>query len=104
MLYENCEAFLFPSLTEGFGLPVIEAMSFGKPVFLSNSSSLPEIGGSEAFYWDSYEVDHMLSVFNHGMKAKNDGEFAAKVKSWANHFTWEASASKYLNLYSRLLD
>lgn len=57
MLYESCVAFLFPSITEGFGLPVIEAMSFGTPVFLSNSSSLPEVGGNEAFYWNSYEVN-----------------------------------------------
>ena len=50
-LYEHCEAFLFPSLTEGFGLPVVEAMSVGKPVFLSNRTSLPEVGGLDAVYW-----------------------------------------------------
>jgi len=47
--YKNCLAFAFPSLREGFGFPVLEAMTFGKPVFLSNKTSLPEIGGSHAF-------------------------------------------------------
>lgn len=48
---KNCTAFAFPSLAEGFGLPVIEAMSFGKPVFLSDRTSLPEIGGDLAYYF-----------------------------------------------------
>ena len=48
--YKNCSGFVFPSLREGFGLPVIEAMKFGKPVFLSNNTSLPEVGGPDAFF------------------------------------------------------
>ena len=51
---QNCSAFVFPSLREGFGIPPIEAMRFGKPVFLSNNTSLPEIGGAHAFFWDHF--------------------------------------------------
>jgi len=47
-LYENCDVFVFPSLTEGFGFPVLEAMQFGKPVVTSNRTSLPEIAGAVA--------------------------------------------------------
>lgn len=50
-LYRNCQAFLFPSACEGFGMPPIEAMKSGKPVFLSTLTSLPEVGGPDAFYW-----------------------------------------------------
>jgi glycosyltransferase involved in cell wall biosynthesis len=52
--YKNCLAFAFPSVGEGFGLPVLEAMQFGKPVFLSTHTSLPEIGGDAAFYFNDF--------------------------------------------------
>ncbi|RYD85381.1 MAG: glycosyltransferase family 1 protein, partial [Sphingobacteriales bacterium] len=54
--YQNCEAFVFPSIAEGFGLPVIEAMHFGKPVFLSTHTSLPEVGGNAAYYFNSFDA------------------------------------------------
>src|SRR5690606_9695836 len=56
---QNSEAFLFPSIGEGFGLPPIEAMAFGKPVFLSNQASLPEIGADAAFYWEDFDPIYM---------------------------------------------
>lgn len=58
-LFAHCEGFVFPSLSEGFGLPPLEAMHFGKPVFLSRLTSLPEIGGEAACYWDDFEPEHM---------------------------------------------
>ena len=51
-LYRRCRAVVYPSLYEGFGLPVLEAMSFGKPVVCSNAASLPEVGGDAAIYFD----------------------------------------------------
>ncbi|WP_331970752.1 glycosyltransferase family 1 protein, partial [Ohtaekwangia sp.] len=51
---KNCQAFIFPSLAEGFGLPVLEAMYYGKPVFLSKLTSLPEVGGEHAYYFDNF--------------------------------------------------
>ena len=55
-LYRRCAAFCYPSLGEGFGLPVLEAMAAGAPVVISNLSSLPEVGGSAAEYVDPHDV------------------------------------------------
>jgi glycosyltransferase involved in cell wall biosynthesis len=102
-LYQHCYAFVFPSLSEGFGLPVIEAMLFGKPVFLSNNTCLPEIGGSEAFYWKNFNAEDMLQVFEAGMKTyHNDHEKAARIKAHAAQFSWEKAASAYLKLYEQI--
>jgi len=102
--YKNCLAFAFPSLAEGFGLPVIEAMNFGKPVFLSNKTSLPEIGGEHAFYFENFEADHMQAVFKAGMQKYADDQMAPLIKSWASAFTWNRTATQYLNLYQELLN
>ena len=56
-LYSAADAFLFPTLYEGFGIPVIEAQSCGTPVLTSNVSSLPEVGGDAAVYVDPYDVE-----------------------------------------------
>jgi glycosyltransferase involved in cell wall biosynthesis len=58
-LLANCEAFLFPSLAEGFGLPPLEAMHFGTPVFLSDRTSLPEVGGTQAGYFREFSASAM---------------------------------------------
>jgi glycosyltransferase involved in cell wall biosynthesis len=102
-LYKNCYAFVFPSLAEGFGLPVIEAMSVGKPVFLSNLTCLPEIGGKEAFYWNSFEANHMQQIFDNGMKCyEQDLEKKARIILHASQFTWEKAAKAYLRLYQSI--
>lgn len=58
-LFAGAMCFTFPSLYEGFGLPILEAMSFGCPVLTSNVSSLPEVGGDAALYVDPYDVTHI---------------------------------------------
>lgn len=102
---KNCEAFVFPSLREGFGIPPIEAMSFGKPVFLSNSTSLPEIGGEHAFYWDHYEPKYMAETVQNALAVYNrDKEQLSKdYKDHANSFSWEKTARQYLKVYKSLL-
>ena len=100
--YAHCEAFVFPSLAEGFGLPVIEAMHHGKPVFLSTLTSLPEIGGDAAYYFKDFDPDNMAAVLAHGLAdfAANGG--AAKARAHASQFTWEKAAAAYLALYRSL--
>lgn len=103
-LYRNCEAFLFPSRAEGFGLPVIEAMTQGKPVFLSREASLPEIGGPEAFYWPRLDTGTLARVFRQGMEAyREDPGKADRIRDWAGRFTWERAAREYLDLYRDVL-
>lgn len=98
--YQTCEALLFPSLSEGFGLPVIEAMSFGKPVFLSNKTSLPEIGGKEAYYFQNFDPDHLQKTFQEGIQDyQNDPKKAQKISTWAAQFTWEKAAKQYKEMY-----
>lgn len=97
---QNCTAFAFPSLAEGFGLPVIEAMHFGKPVLLSTHTSLPEIGGTLASYFENFEPKHMQEV---AVKAiENHSEERSKAyREWANQFNWDIAAKKYLELYTK---
>src|SRR5690606_29202194 len=103
--YQNCEAFVFPSLREGFGIPPIEAMRFGKPVFLSNNTSLPEIGGEHSFFWDHYDPEYMAKMLKDGMeKFNNNKQF---YENWytarAQSFNWKTTAEKYLEVYKSLL-
>lgn len=103
-LYEHCEAFVFPSLTEGFGFPVLEAMQCGKPVFMSRRTSLPELGGSLGFYWDSFGAEHMAEVFRVGMEAVAAmPTFAAAARARAAEFSWENAARGYLRVYRSIL-
>jgi glycosyltransferase involved in cell wall biosynthesis len=100
----NCEALLFPSLAEGFGLPVIEAMYEGKPVFLSKHTSLPEIGGSMAFYFDNFSEQHMTSLIRSKLNdiSTYRENFEAKSKEYAKQFNWKNCVNQYLDLYTKL--
>ncbi|PHS02332.1 MAG: hypothetical protein COA78_21365 [Blastopirellula sp.] len=103
-LYLNCEAFVFPSLNEGFGLPPIEAMSVGKPVFLAKRTSLPEVGGPHAFYWDEFSGDHLHQVYRDGMQAFNaDPQHKDRLIRYAAQFTWEQAAKQYVDIYESIL-
>jgi len=105
-LYKNCSGFLFPSRIEGFGLPVIEAMRFGKPVFISNKTSLPEIGGDLAYYWNNFDPDHMATVFNSKMQEyeENEEDIKHKIIEYSKLYDWKKSIKQYYNLYLEVLD
>lgn len=100
--YRQCTAFLFPSIAEGFGLPVIEAMHYGKPVFLSNHTSLPEIGSDAAYYFQDFEPGHMQDVLVTGLANFKSSDMAQKARNRAAQFTWEKTAKAYLQLYTDL--
>lgn len=101
--YHNCQALVMPSLAEGFGLPITEAMSVGKPVFLSKHTAMTEIGKDFAFYFQDF--DNMHDDFQSGMlhyqKAGNNIREA--MKAYSATFNWEDSARKYLDVYRSLL-
>lgn len=101
--YAHCAGFLFPSLTEGFGLPPIEAMHFGKPVFLARRTCLPEIGGDAADYFDDFEPATMRRIVESGLQRHHAPGRADAVRAHAAQFDWDRAGADYLALYRRLL-
>lgn len=99
-LYAHCEAFLFPSLSEGFGLPVAEAMMFGKPVFCANLTSLPEVGGKEAYYFEDFEPERMAKTIHDGLHDFGQNPLREdREKKRAAGFSWPVVAAQYWALY-----
>ncbi|TXF77222.1 glycosyltransferase family 4 protein [Chryseobacterium sp.] len=104
-LLQNCEAYVHPSLAEGFGIPPIEAFYFGKPVFLSRLTSLPEIGGDLAFYFDDFSAENMVATYSDDMENfnKNRENLERKYRERALGFSYLHMAENYLNVYQKLL-
>jgi len=103
-LYRHCRAFLFPSTREGFGLPPIEAMYFGKPVVVAARSSLPEICGPAARYWDNFDPVAMRQVICDLLEQAETGGWRAEtVRAHALRYRWERVVAQYLDLYARVL-
>ena len=99
---QNALAFVHPSLAEGFGAPVVEAMQFGKPLFLSNRTSLPEIAGETAFYFEDFEPHHLHSVFEEGMAIYRSNGLAGRLRQRAATYNWQQKAREYLEVYRSL--
>ena len=100
--FRNCLAFAFPSLAEGFGLPVVEAMYYGKPVFLSTHASLPEIGGSAAYYFKSFDPAALQEVFGRGMADYRASDRAEQIRQRALGYSWDQAAQDYLRVYRKV--
>lgn len=99
-LYAHCQAFLFPSLMEGFGLPPIEAMFFGKPVIVANRTCLPEVCADAAAYWDDFAPQTMRRVVeNHLAAHQQDATQAERTRAQALRYTWSRAAQQYMALY-----
>ncbi|MBO0952413.1 glycosyltransferase family 4 protein [Fibrella forsythiae] len=102
-LYHQAEAFVFPSLNEGFGIPVLEAFSAGCPAILSNRSSLPEVGADAAVYFDPEQADSIASsvdkVLTDSLLRQNMRQKGAQRLT---HFSWEKTAAKTQALYKQL--
>lgn len=101
-LFSHGDAFLFPSLSEGFGIPILEAFHAGKPVFCSRAGSLPEVGGEHAAYWDSFAPEYMAERVRSGL-AQEKPELSMARKLYATRFTWASVAEDYLKIYRSLL-
>ena len=102
---KNCTAFLFPSLKEGFGIPPIEAMTFGKPTFLSDKTSLPEIGGNVSKYWTNFDPEYMKTVLLDGLNDHENNKIEKEIliKNRAASFDWKTAATEYFSIYNKLL-
>ncbi len=103
-LYSNAIAFVYPSLYEGFGIPLLEAMSCGCPVLASNTSSLPEVGGDAVLYFDPLKKD---SIYYAAELILNDSYLRNDLKSKGfervREFTWEKTALETHALYKNIL-
>jgi len=98
-LYKNAFCFVLPSLYEGFGIPILEAMSFGCPVISSFASSLPEVGGDACLYFDPQGVDDLVEKIK---QIKNDTKLRAdliqKGKKRVKEFSWEKCGEETLSI------
>ncbi len=98
-LYSGADACVFPSVNEGAGLPVLEAMATGIPVACSRSGALPEIGGDVALYFDSDNIEEMAFVLE---KIVSDSDLRAKMSGGgierAGEFNWETTVSRTVGI------
>lgn len=99
-LYRNCFANIYPSMFEGFGLPVLEGMQFGAPTITSNTTSIPEVAGQAALLIDPEDVEAMAQAM---LQLSTDKERRSALKQasveQAKRFEWKKSAQSLLHLY-----
>lgn len=100
--YKNCKLFAFPSLAEGFGLPVIEAMKYGKKVLSSKECSLPEVGGNTAFYFEDFSINSMQETLKLALETDNL-IYKQNALEQSLKFSWDNTAKQYLELYNKIL-
>ena len=99
-LYSAAAVFVYPSLYEGFGLPILEAMSCGTPVITSNTSSMPEIGGDAALYFEPADTDQLTRRMLELLQDDNIRlELRGKGFENIKKFSWEKTAKDTLNIY-----
>lgn len=92
-LYENARGYIFPSLYEGFGLPVLEAMNNGCPVLCSTAASLPEVGGEAALYFDPLDANNLAAVIERFLTDPTlKSDLRTRGIEHAARFTWEKTA------------
>jgi glycosyltransferase involved in cell wall biosynthesis len=102
-LLRSAALFAFPSLYEGFGIPLLEAMACGVPVVCSNASSLPEVAGDAALMVDPLDVDGLMQAMAHVLNGADlRREMVAKGLAQAERFTWEKAARQLLDSFEAL--
>jgi len=103
-VYGGALAFVFPSLGEGFGLEPLEAMACGTPVVSSNATSLPEVGGDAARYFDPHDEEDMLEAVREVLRdGALRGEMRERGLAHAATFSWRRAAQETWAVYQRLI-
>ena len=103
--YEGCDLLLFASTLEGFGMPIIEAQTVGRPVVTSNLSSMPEVGGEGVYYVDPYEVESIREGVKKVLGNKDlQEQLIANGKENLKRFDADVVAKQYEELYLKILN
>lgn len=104
-LYSNVAILAYPSAYEGFGLPIIEAMSCGCPVVCSSGGSIPEVGGNGLEYFDSQNIDHFQKIIENILDSeKIQQQLIDYGYARSKLFSWKTCALKTINVYKKVLD
>ncbi len=103
-LYENCQVYVFPSFSEGFGLPGLEAMTLGAPVASSNATCLPEVHGNAAEYFNPADPDDMAKAIQRVLSDKHRRAELIKLGYLrVKQFSWDRMAKQTLEVYKDVL-
>ena len=102
-IYKKATLFVFPSLYEGFGLPILEAFATRKKVISSNAASLPEVGGNAAVYFDPKDYIQLGKIIKRNIEDSSNNEYLfAQGELQLEKFTWEKSIEKHLIAFKKL--
>jgi len=102
--YRNASAFVYPSEYEGFGLPPLEAMQYGVPVFSSNTSSLPEVVGDAGIYFDPFSFESIQEALEQNIYDSQKLDIiVSKGKKNITKFTWKKCAMETVKAYKYIL-
>ncbi|HKV37336.1 MAG TPA: glycosyltransferase [Pyrinomonadaceae bacterium] len=102
-LYQKARCLFFPSLYEGFGLPVLEGLACGLPVAASNTSSVPEVGGDYTIYFDPRNATEMADALYQALQAPMDEESKLKRYEYASSFSWKKTALATLDAFGNVV-
>lgn len=101
--YNAADLFVFPTLSEGFGMPPVEAMACGTPVIASNITCVPEVVGEGAYFIDPYDIEDMANAIDkclHNHELRN--RMVKKGLVWSSNLTWEHTAKQYVQAYEKI--
>ncbi len=103
-LYQNTEAFVFPSMYEGFGIPILEAFSCSCPVLVSRGSSLSEIGGDAVLYFEPKDISSLIAALENILNKSGPREnLIARGHLQLKKFSWEKNANKTKEVYRQIM-
>jgi glycosyltransferase involved in cell wall biosynthesis len=103
LLYSSADVFVFPSLYEGFGMPILEAMACGAPVITSKTTALGEVAGEAAVLIDPHDARALADAMERVLGSESlRASLKAKGLVRAKHYTWSRAAAQTLELYSSL--